>query len=489
MRSILAVCAAAVLFASPLFAESPPDSTDPAVTTPASTQPADTSGDPADPQQGQPNNQQPAQQASDSITLANGKIRIGAVFFADYGVYFQTGFGPQFLTQTNFPGPGNNDFNTFDVHRAYINLFYNVSDHLTLRITPNIYREIITGAADKDGAVGAMPASADGNLGFRLKYAYMEWAKLFDSKDNFKTTFENTNVRFGQQMNPFVDWQEALWDYRFLSLIGWNYLSLSSAQVGASLNGPIAGKDGKMYLDYQIGIFNDASFHAFEFSEQKQFMVRGSVYPFGAKTRFQGLGLTAFFDHGYQNNAEDVGAAVVERFSGLVHFTTPGNNGMIAGEYQWGKNAFGTGNMFSGDGPQDLFGLGTTIYATQTKLWQAILAGTATRQEGWNFFGRYQFPNKISVFLMSNSFKPNTNIDENPLDFNHLVTGVAYRVSPRWRFAISYQQAQYSHDQFTFPAATLATFSPSLAAANPNGIPSAVPPSVHVGFFNLEFTF
>ena len=90
---------------------------------------------------------------------------------------------------------------------------------------------------------------------------------------------------------------------------------------------------------------------------------------------------------------------------------------------------------------------------------------------------------------MSNSFKPNTNIDENPLDFNHLVVGVAYRVSPRWRFAISYQQAQYSHDQFTFPAATLATFSPALAAANPNGIPSAVPPSVHVGFFNLEFTF
>jgi hypothetical protein len=290
-------------------------------------------------------------------------------------------------------------------------------------------------------------------------------------------------------MNPLVDWQEALWDYRFLSLIGWNYLSLSSTQVGASMNGPIAGKDGKMYLDYQIGFFNDASFHAFEFSEQKQFMVRGSVYPFGAKTRFQGLGLTAFYEHAYQNNAPDVGAAPVERFSGLVHFTTPGNNGMIAGEYQWGKNAFGTGNMFSGDGPQDLFGIGTTIYATQTKLWQAILAGTATRQEGWNVFGRYQFPNKISVFAMDNLFKPNTNIPDNPLNFNHLVAGVAYRVSPRWRFAVSYQQAEYTNSQFTYPAASLATFSPSLATANPNGILSAVPPSIHAAFFNLEFTF
>src|SRR5262249_42513508 len=162
-------------------------------------------------------------------------------------------------------------------------LFYIPTDHVMLRITPNVYREAITGAADKAGAVGAIAASADGNLGYRLKYAYMEFGKLFENSNHFK----NTNIRFGQQMNPLVDWQEAMWDYRFTSLIGWNYLSLSSTQVGASLNGPISkesedGKERKTYLDYQIGIFNDASFHAFEFSEQKQFMVRASVYPWGA---------------------------------------------------------------------------------------------------------------------------------------------------------------------------------------------------------------
>ena len=485
MRSILAVCAAAMLVGSPLFAESPPDSSEPAGTTAVSTEAAGKSGDPAAGEQAQPS-PPPQSQLSDSIVLANGRVRIGALFYAQYGVYFQTGFGPQFLTQTNFPGPGNNYFNTFDVHRTYINLFYSPSDHITLRLTPNIYREAVTGSADKAGAVGAIAASADGNLTFRLKYGYMEWGKLFDDASHFK----NTNIRFGQQMNPLVDWEEALWDYRWLSLTPWNYLSLSSTQVGASLNGPI-GKNGKTYLDYQIGIFNDASFHAFEYSEQKQFMVRGSLYPMGAKTRFQGLGITGFYDHGYTNNAPDTNAAIpVTRVAALAHFTTPSNGALIGFEYDYGRNAFTTGNWASGSGPQDLFGIGTTVYATQTKLWQAILAGTNTRQDGWNVFGRYAFPNsKFSVFGWNEFFRPNTNIPDNPMNFYHIIGGVAYRASPRWRVALSDQWAQYNHSQFVYPASSLAMFNPALAAANPNGIPSAVPPSVHVGFLNFEFSF
>jgi len=483
MRSILAACAAAVLFASPLFAESPPGSTEPGGTTSSSTAPAGTGGDVAVEEQPQPSNPPPV---SDSIVLANGKVRIGALFYTDFGVYFQTGFGPQFVTQTNFPGPGNNDFTTFDVHRAYINLFYSPSDHVTLRLTPNIYREAITGSADKAGAVGAIAASADGNLTYRLKYGYLEFGKLFENS----TRFKSTNIRVGQQMNPLVDWEEALWDYRWLSLTPWNYLSLSSTQVGASLNGPI-GKNGKTYLDYQVGIYNDSSFHAFEYSEQKQFMVRGSLYPMGAKSRFEGLGLTGFYDHGYTNNAPDTNAAIpVVRVAALAHYTTPSNGVLIGAEYDYGKNAFGTGNMFSGDGPQDLFGIGTTIYDTQTKLWQAVLAGTDTRQQGWNVFGRYAFPHsKFTVFAWDEFFKPNTNIPDDPLDFYHIVAGVAYRVSARWRIGVSDQHALYSHDQFTYPAASLAIFNPALAAANSTGIPSAVPPSVHVGFVSVEFSF
>jgi hypothetical protein len=75
------------------------------------------------------------------------------------------------------------------------------------------------------------------------------------------------------------------------------------------------------------------------------------------------------------------------------------------------------------------------------------------------------------------------------LDFYHIIAGVAYRVNPRWRVAVSDQHALYSHDQFTYGAASLATFNPVLATANPNGIPNAVPASIHVAFINFEFSF
>jgi len=40
------------------------------------------------------------------------KISIGTLVYADYRYYTHTGFGPQFLTQQVWPGPGNNSFNS-----------------------------------------------------------------------------------------------------------------------------------------------------------------------------------------------------------------------------------------------------------------------------------------------------------------------------------------------------------------------------------------
>ncbi|HYM25118.1 MAG TPA: hypothetical protein VEU08_18000, partial [Vicinamibacterales bacterium] len=96
---------------------------------------------------------------------------------------------------------------------------------------------------------------------------------------------------------------------------------------------------------------------------------------------------------------------------------------------------------------------------------------------------------KFSVFAMDEFFQPNTNVATNPLDFYHVIGGVAYRVSPRWRFAVSTQHVIYKQDQFTYPAASLALFSPTLAAANPGGIANAVPAGINAKFLSFEFTF
>lgn len=423
--------------------------------------------------------------APDAITLANGKVRLGVVFYGDYAFYTQTGFGPQFLTQTNFPGPGNDHFNTFDVTRTYINMTFIPADWVSFRLTPNLFRQAGGATPDKLGKVSGIGASVDGNLAVRIKYAYLEFGKVFDGS----TAFKGTNIRFGSQTNPLVDWEEAFYGYRFVNLVPWNYLSLSSTQFGASLNGS-AKRNGRQYLDFQVGVFNDANFHQFEQSKEKQFMVRGSFYPMGAASRFQGLGLTAFYDRGDTNAAPDAGAAPVKRAALLVHFASPHNGAGLMVEYDYGRNAFGAGNMFSGGAPQDLVGLGATRFASMSQLAAAVLAGTGTKQKGFAVLGRVNIPNSIiSVFGTWQYFQPNTKVPDDPLDFDRVVAGVAFKLHPSVRLAIDSQNLLYRRSQFTYPASSIAAFSPSLAAANPGGIPNAVPRNTNAIFVNVEFTF
>jgi hypothetical protein len=70
------------------------------------------------------------------------------------------------------------------------------------------------------------------------------------------------------------------------------------------MEGPVKFVE-KTYFDYGIGAYTNANFHAFEQTDTKQFMVRGTVFPFGAKWRFDGLGLTGFYNYGYGNTAPD----------------------------------------------------------------------------------------------------------------------------------------------------------------------------------------
>src|SRR6185437_8979803 len=94
-------------------------------------------------------------------------------------------------------------------------------------------------------------------------------------------------------------------------------------------------------------------------------MERVSFYPFGAISTFQGLGLTEVFDYGYTNVTPDTPASwPIYRIAALAHFTSKSNSFGIAGEYDRGRNAFTSGNLFSGSGPADEFGLGPTPYAS-----------------------------------------------------------------------------------------------------------------------------
>src|SRR5579871_5507815 len=284
------------------------------------------------------------------------KFRLGALFYGDYRFYTNTGFQPQELTQINNPGPGNNDYNSFDITRTYLNFFFFPTKDWELRLTPNMYRTY-GNSNDKVGQTTGYGGSLDGNLGVRMKYASLTYSGLFDQVPMLK----GDTIAVGEIPNPLVDWEEQLYGFRYVNLTPWNYLSLSSTQVGVSVQGPVKFGE-KMYLDYGIGAYDNASFHAFEQSDTKQFMVRVSVYPFGAKWKYDGLGFTGFYDYGYGNVTPDTNTgapapapffngpkAHITRIAGLVHYNTDWWG--LAFEYDQGHNAFGSGNLFSSSAP------------------------------------------------------------------------------------------------------------------------------------------
>ena len=418
--------------------------------------------------------------------LAFGKVKIGGLFYGDWAYYNQTGFGPQFLTQLNQEGPGNNGFNTFDITRAYLDFRYTPVNAITMRITPNIYRQVNGSAGATGNGNGAqIGASSNGNYGYRLKYAYLQFNHPFKGS----SAFGQDQIRLGQTMQPITDWEEHLYGYRFVNLTPWNYLSLSSTYDGALADGPVF-VHGKEYLDYQIGVFNNAVFHAIEQSEQKQVMGRLSYYPFGTQPKngytLTGFGLTVFNDYGYNSVTPDTKATADDRFEVLAHYQTRDERYLIAGLYDWGRNAFGAGNMFSGAGPTS-----TGTYATFNSLASALLAGRNTQQRGYAVFGHAPFgKSPLAIFGMVNGFQPNTKINgTNPLDFVRTIAGISYQYNNSLIFALDDQNLTYVHSQFNMTSAQIATFSSSLAAQYPSGIANVVPDSTNAIFINVQFSY
>lgn len=419
--------------------------------------------------------------------LALGKVKLSALFFGDYAYYSKTGFGPQFLTQLNQDGPGNNGFNSFDVTRTYLNFFYTPTDAVTLRVTPNIYRQVDVSGATGNGKNSGIASSSNGNLGFRLKYAYVE----FNSPFKGSAAFGKDKVTLGQTTNPLVDWEEGLTGRRYIYLTPWNYLSLSSTYSGATVHGPVM-IGGREYLDYHVGIFNTASFHALEVSEKKQAMARVTWYPFGTDSDRTGFGVTAFGDYGYVTKTPDSPSTSLDRWAFLLHYQTLDKRYLIAAEYDLGRNAFSVGNLFSGAGPADALGLASTPtpYANFSSMASAILGGTNTHQEGFDVFGHAQIGSSpFYLFGFFQQFKPNTHVlGANPLDFQRTVAGVSYHFNDHLDFALDDQNLTFTHRNTGMSAAALAPLSGSLAAANPNGIANVLT-DTNVIFLNLQYSY
>ena len=115
----------------------------------------------------------------DYVENFQDKFRVGALVYGDYRFYTHTGFQPQELTQINNPGPWNNNYNSFDITRTYLNFYFFPTKEWTVRLTPNIYKTIGS-SNDKIGQNTGFGSNLDGNLAVRMKYANLQYTALWD---------------------------------------------------------------------------------------------------------------------------------------------------------------------------------------------------------------------------------------------------------------------------------------------------------------------
>jgi hypothetical protein len=469
------------------------------------------------------------------------KFRIGALSYLDYGLYSHTGFGPQFNENQNAPGVGNDGYNAFDITRVYLNTYFTPADNWTFRFTPEIYRangaQSNASTNDKNGQTTGVGTNLDGDMNVRMKYAYVQYKGLLD---NVVSQLKGANITFGAQPNPFIPWEEDLYQFRYVNLVPWNYISLSSSQVGLQVDGPVKFGGESTYAEYGFGVYNSGSFRQAEQTNTKQVMGRGTIYPFGANWRFQGLGMTGFWDYGWGNvtpDSEGLSTALkgsraqFERIAAVLHYSAEEWN--IAGEFDYGKNAFNVGNLFSASGPADAFSnpTGTGVskagafgnacttsalcynvfntYGPQVAVYNALLNNGRAKEEGFDAFGHYHIPGtKLTAFGMFQWFLPNVTVrGTNPLDFQRFVAGVSYQYNEYLRFALNSQNLLYYHSQESMPIASAASYNyvpgsklngqflpkKATAAGTPfayNGtIPNLVPRDIHTFFLNIEFAY
>ena len=112
----------------------------------------------------------------------------------------------QWMAQLDSLSPAND----FDITRAYVNATGKFGGGISTRVTLDIYR------------------NTDGSLADRLKYAYFAW-----TPNQSPFTF-----RFGQTQTPWIDWEEALWDYRMQGTVAVDRNGyMSSSDFGLAFDG------------------------------------------------------------------------------------------------------------------------------------------------------------------------------------------------------------------------------------------------------------
>ncbi len=199
-----------------------------------------------------------------AVSTGATRLKIGGALWAIYGYDLTKDAG---------------NVNAFDVGRTYLNVEPSWGDHLSARITPDLVRQ--TAGEDEDETI-EVATNTTGSLALRVKYAYLQYARVLPYLD----------LRVGIQPTPYVEFEEGIWEHRFLAPVALDaYHKVSSSDAGF---GAIA-RIGRIEL--QTAVQNGESYSRPEEDKYKEIATRATVSLLPG-TDSPGLRLTGYYGFG-----------------------------------------------------------------------------------------------------------------------------------------------------------------------------------------------
>src|SRR6266702_3107502 len=263
--------------------------------------------------------------------------------------------------------------NQFSIQRAYINVVGKFSDGVYARLTTDI-----------------APTGANANQTVRLKYAYAAWTP----------NGSDVTYKLGLLHTPWLDWEEALWDYRmqgtmplergFMKPDGTQSAYVSASDFGAGVD----GKWGPDKVNFQLTVVNGEYYKAAPGDQGKDVMGRVSVRVSDTddSSRVGGLRVTAYAQYG-----KPTGGGERDRYLAMVSYRT--KQITLAGE----------------------------AAATQDR----AIGAVGVNGRVYSAFGVYKFPNtKAAVLARVDVADQQAGVADRQ---TRLIGGVSYQLSPNWR--------------------------------------------------------
>ncbi len=288
------------------------------------------------------------------------------------GVGFtQFGYGLKTDSSLSIPGHANN----FDVTRAYVNVLGKFANGVQTRVT-----------FDVDGR-----KALASQLSFRLKYAFVGWTPGKGA----------LTYKMGLFTTPQIDWEEALWDYRFQGTIP---VDRNGMMTSSDFGFGADGMWNHEQVNMQVGVFNGEGYGGAPGDAGKDLEGRVSIRL--AKTdlanKVGGVRLT-----GYGQVGKASGGGSRSRFLGMLSYKRKAVT--LAAEYGMG---------------QDSTGVNTPSQK------RAVMSA----------YGVFNIPNsKAAVIARVDSYDPNTDSTSTAKNASaanrqtRVIGGVSYAISPNLR--------------------------------------------------------